>query len=395
MKQVAIVGFGMGTETLTAEGLCAIEQADVLIGARRLAMQLEHLGKPFFAEYEAEAVANIIRDSWAQYFCVLVSGDTGFYSAATGLCEAVSEYAPTLIPGISSLSYFFARLGLSWQDAALVSCHGRKGNLVDTVRRSALTFALTGGNTEELGKSLEDAGFGELTVHVGENLGMREERIFTLSASGLAAAGIGNLTVLLVENPGHDSRIRFGIPDREFLRGNVPMTKAEVRAATMSKLAISPDEVCCDIGAGTGSVTVEMALAAYKGRVYALDHKQEAIDLAQANCRAFHIGNVTPILGAVPEALEALPPMDAAFIGGSSGRLGEIMDALLAKNPYVRMVVNAVTLETLQAAMEAYTAHGITPEIVQIGATRIKAVGAFHMLDACSPVFILSGGGNG
>lgn len=395
MKQVTIAGLGMSAGTLTAEGLRAVEQADVLIGAPRLIAQFEKLDKPSFAEYEPEAVARLVNGHESRCFCVLVSGDTGFYSAADGLCAALKDCSLTLIPGVSSLSYFFAKLMRPWQDAAVISCHGRRANLVEAVRRSRLTFILTGGNAAVLGEELIRAGFGDLTVHVGENLGMPQERILALPVSGLPATETGNLAVLLVENPGCDSRVRCGISDGEFIRGGVPMTKAEIRAVTMSKLAIRPKAVCCDIGAGTGSVTVEMALAAYEGQVYALDKNQEAIRLVTANCRAFHIGNVAPVLGEAPEALETLPPLDAAFIGGSSGRLGEIFDALLVKSPRIRIAVNAVTLETLHEAAEAFAAHNIVPDILQIGVAYAKPAGSRHMLQAGSPVFILCGGGNG
>ena len=395
MKQVTIVGLGMSADTLTAEGLRAVEQADVLIGASRLIAQFERLGKPSFAEYTPEKVACVVNGHGNARFCVLVSGDTGFYSAAEGLCNALKDCSPTLIPGVSSLSYFFARLMRPWQDAAVISCHGRRANLVDAVRRNRLTFALTGGNMAALADDLANAGFGELTAYIGENLGFPQERILTLPVSGISASQIDSLAVLLVENPGYDRRVRFGIPDGEFIRGDAPMTKAEVRAVTMSRLAVIPEAVCWDIGAGTGSVAVEAALAAYEGQVYALDKNEEALRLVQANCRAFHIGNVTPVLGEAPEALEKLPAPDAAFIGGSSGRLREIFDVLLMKNPGVRIAVNAVTLETVHEATEAFETRGIAPDIIQIGVTRAKPVGSLHMLQAGSPVFILSGGGNG
>lgn len=394
MKQVTIAGLGMGAGTLTAEGMDAVEQADVLIGAPRLVAQFKKLGKPSFAEYAPDAVARFVNGHESGRFCVLVSGDTGFYSAADGLCAALKDCSLTLIPGVSSLSYFFAKLMRPWQDAAVISCHGRRANLVEAVRRNRLTFALTGGNAAVLGAELIRAGFGELAVHIGENLGTPQERILALPVSGLPAAGTGSLAVLLVENPGCDSRVRCGIPDGEFIRGGVPMTKAEVRAVTMSKLALRPKAVCCDIGAGTGSVTVEMALAAYEGQVYSLDKSEEAIRLVTANCRAFHIGNVTPVLGEAPEALETLPPLDTAFIGGSSGRLGEIFGALLIKNPCIRIIVNAITLETVHEAVESFTAHGIAPDIMQIGVAHTKPIGNRHMLQAGSPVFILCGGGN-
>lgn len=394
MKHVAIVGLGMSANTLTAEGLRTVEQADVLIGAPRLTAQFERLGKLSFAEFAPQAVADIVDEHEHARFCVLVSGDPGFYSAAEGLCAALTECSVSVVPGVSSLSYLFARLKRPWQDAKLVSCHGRSANLVDAVRRNQLTFVLTGGNMARLGEELIEAGFGRLTAWVGENLGMPDERILTAPVSTLPAAGIGRLAVLLVENPGCDGRVRFGIPDEEFVRGDVPMTKCEVRAVTMSRLSLRPTAVCCDVGAGTGSVTVEMALAAYEGRVYALDTSEQAVSLIRANCRAFHVGNVTPVLGSAPEALEGLPAPDAAFIGGSAGRFGEVFETLLIKNPRVRIVVNAVTLETVHEATEAFAAHGIVPEIVQLGAVRAKPVGNRHMLQAGSPVFIFSGDGH-
>lgn len=393
MKQVTIVGLGMSADTLTAEGLCAVQQADVLIGAPRLIEQFKSLHKPAFAEYTPEAVAHVLDENEGERFCVLVSGDTGFYSAADGLCATLKGYPLTLLPGISSLSYLFARLLRPWQEVAIVSCHGRRANLVDTVRRNRLTFALTGGNMKELGDELTNAGFGELTAYIGENLGLAQERILMLPVSRLSTAGIGKLAVLLVENLKPDNRVRFGIPDGEFIRGDdVPMTKSEVRAVTMSRLALRPQAVCCDIGAGTGSVTVEMALAAYEGRVYAVDKSEEAIRLVTANCRAFCLGNVTPVLGSAPEVLEALPPVDAVFIGGNAGRLREIFDALLVKNPLTHIVVNAVTLETLHEATQAFAVHRIACEITQLSVTRTTPVGSLHMLKPCSPVFILSGG---
>ena len=394
MKKVTIVGLGMSADTLTTEGLRAVHKADILIGAPRLIAQFEALCKPSFAEYVPEKVAHFINESENMSFCILVSGDTGFYSAADGLCSVLKGCELSVIPGVSSLSYFFARLMRPWQDVTAVSCHSRRPNLVDIVRRSRLTFALTGGNIAELGDELTHAGFGSLTAYIGENLGLPEERLLTLPVSGLSAAGTGGLTVLLVENPGHDNRVRFGIPDEEFIRGEVPMTKAEVRAVAMSRLALSPKAVCCDIGAGTGSVTVEMALAAYEGRVYALDKNEEAIQLVSANCHAFHLGNVTPELGEAPGALTHLPPMDAAFIGGSSGKLSEIFDILIKRNPHVKVVINAVTLETLHEATQSFATHGIVPHIIQISVTRAKPIGNRHMLQAGSPVFILSGGQN-
>ncbi len=393
MKHVTIVGIGMSIDTVTQDGLRAIQCADVLVGAQRMLDAFAALQKMVYAEYAPNRVADTISACGHARFAVLVSGDTGFYSAAEGLTAMLADYNVTIIPGVSSLSYFFARIKQPWQDVKLLSCHGRDANVTDAVRRNRLTFVLTGGNADALAARLAETGFGDLAAHVGENLGLPGERILSLHVSELANTKIGTLSVLLVENPAFDARIRCGIPDDEFVRGDVPMTKSEVRAVTLSRLSLKPTDICCDIGAGTGSVTVEMALAAYEGCVFAIDREEDALELTRQNCKAFHIGNVFPILGDAPDVLAGLPKLNAAFLGGSGGRMRDIVSALLRNNPDIRIVTNAVALESVAAALDAFREHGLVPEIVQISCAHAKAMGALHMMTAQNPVFIVSGGG--
>ncbi|MBQ1460114.1 MAG: precorrin-6Y C5,15-methyltransferase (decarboxylating) subunit CbiT, partial [Oscillospiraceae bacterium] len=181
--------------------------------------------------------------------------------------------------------------------------------------------------------------------------------------------------------------------DGEFVRGEVPMTKAEIRAISMSKLLPRPDDVCCDVGCGTGSVTVEMALAAWRGHVYAIDKNEEAVALTERNCAAFHLGNVTVRHGGAPEALNDLPPLDVVFVGGSGKNMDAIFDAVLGKNPRAHIVVNAIALESVQAALNAFAAHGLAAEVVQVGVAAAKTVAGLHMMMAQNPIFIISGGG--
>lgn len=394
MKTVRIIGVGMGPDTVTGEGMAALRSAELLLGAPRLLAGFAGLNKPMAAEYAPAQVAAQVRGTGAAEIAVLVSGDVGFFSAAQGLTRVLDFCRVELVPGVSSLHYFFARLGRPWQGAAVLSCHGRQAPLVETVRRNGETFVLTGGNLPELGRALTEAGFGSLTVQVGEDLGLPTERLRTCRAEDLAGLAASSLTVLLVENPDPDSRCPTGLPDEAFQRGQVPMTKAEVRAVILSKLALRPEAICADIGAGTGSVTVEMALSAWRGRVYAVERGQEGADLIRENCRRFHVGNVTTLLGTAPEALADLPPLDAAFIGGSGGRMGAILDAVLGKNPAARVVVSAIALETVQQTMEAFARYGIQPEIVQVSVARTRPTGGLHLLMAQNPIFLLCGGGD-
>jgi precorrin-6Y C5,15-methyltransferase (decarboxylating) len=405
MKKLVLLGTGMGPDSLTAEGRNALAEAELWFGAPRLLEIFTPLfagaagPKVFFPFYRAEEIIAALEGRTENSIAVLVSGDTGFYSAAAGLYGAFQNYkqskAPDLalrvLPGISSASAFFARLGLPWHDAALLSCHGRDAAaLTGTVRRSRHTFCLTGNNAADLGEALCQAGYGALTVHTGENLGSPAERVRTISAEELSRLELPPLSVLAVVNDEPDDSIRFGLSDAAFDRSEgIPMTKSEIRAIALAALNLRPGDICYDIGAGTGSVTVEMALAAYRGRVYAVERRGDALPLIARNLRRFHLGNVSVVEGEAPDALEGLPGADAVFIGGSGGRLGEIVSLLQSKNPRVRMVIAAISLETAAAALAVLP----DAELTQVFAARSKKAGGSRLLMAQNPVMIIRAGG--
>lgn len=393
MKYVTIVSVGLGEDTLTPQARRAIDEAQVLFGAPRLVSRFGGSGKRCEPFYTAQEIAPVLSQYESGSFAVLVSGDAGFYSAARRLRRELSGCQVQTLAGVSSLNAFAAHLGKSWQDCALVSCHGRDGALVDAVRRNENTFALTGGNVPELAALLCKAGFGALKVHVGEALGQKQERVRTATVQELGAWQVSPLTVLWIENPAADSRVRFGIEDERFVRGDVPMTKSPVRAVTMSRLALRPTDVCWDVGCGTGSVTVEMALAAWQGQVCAVDKSAAAVELTEQNCDAFHLGNVTTVQGDAPRALAAFPAPDAVFIGGSGKHMAEIFEAVWQKNPRARVAVNAIALESAQTAVQCFTDRGIEPELLQLAVSAGRAAGGVHMLIGQNPIYLISGGG--
>jgi len=394
MKKVTIIGIGLGAGTMTPVAREAIEQAEVLFGAPRVLELCKDMPIPSYPYCLPDDVAALIGSENAREFAVLVSGDVGFYSAAAGLCDALAEHDLRFVPGISTVSAFFARLKLPWQDAAFVSAHGRKANVVDTVRRNRLTFCLTGNNANEIGTALCKAGFGHIQTHIGENLGTEQEQVCETVVKALVQRDFPSLTVLLFVNERFDDRTPCGLPDSYFSRlAGIPMTKSEIRAVILSKLGLRPADICWDIGAGTGSVTAEMALFAYCGHVYAVERREAAISLIEQNCAFFHLGNVTALCGEAPVVLETLPVPDAVFIGGSGGELSAIIFSVLAKNPDARIVVTAVTVETVSTALAAFSQAGLEPEIVQINVARGNQVGGLHLMEAQNPVTILSAGG--
>lgn len=169
------------------------------------------------------------------------------------------------------------------------------------------------------------------------------------------------------------------------------MTKREVRAAALSLLEVEEDDVLWDVGAGTGSVSVELALLARRGRVYAVERKGEALSLICANRTRFGAWNLVPVRGTAPAALEDLPGPDGVFVGGSGGELDAILAAALGKNPRVRLCVSAIALETLSAAAAAFAARGLEAQVTQIWAARSKGAGGLNLMMGQNPVWLISG----
>lgn len=393
--EITIIGMGMGNpDQLTLEGARALERAQAVIGAPRL---LEGLGcqAPCYPEILAGEIARRIRTLDCQRVCVVFSGDIGFYSGAKKLYPLLEGHSVHTVPGVSSLQYFAARLRRPWQSIHPVSGHGVACDPVGEVSVRRETFFLTGGEFTPavLCQALTQAGLGQLSVTVGERLSYPEEIITSGTAAQLAQREFAPLSVVLVDNPAA-ARDSIHLPDSAFVRGDVPMTKEEVRSVILGKLRLHPGETAWDIGAGTGSVSVEMARAAFPGMICAVERGEEGCALIRENCRRLGVWNLRCVFGEAPGILEDLPVPDAVFVGGSGGELEGILKAALEKNPAVRIVISAITLETLgRAASLLDTLPFVEVDAVQISAAKVRRTGEYHMFSGQNPVFILSGEG--
>lgn len=393
--QVTLAGLGCGTgATITAEVQEALAQADFLTGAARLLDQLpEGPSSRRESAVNPREIIKLLLASGCQNACVLYSGDSGFYSGARSLLPLLAEEGieVRVLPGISSVQHLAAKLGRPWQDWVLRSAHGVECDAVEAVCQGRPACFLTGGalGPGELCRQLAEAGLENLPVTVGETLSYPEERVSRATAAEFAGRTYAPLSVLLAEAAPILPRRSPGIPDGAFLRGNVPITKQEVRSAALGKLAVGPEDVCWDIGAGTGGVSVELALQSKA--VWAVERNPEALELLRANRERFRAWNLRPVEGAAPEALDALPKPDAVFVGGSGGELPRILQAVHDANPNARICVSAIALETLHTALETLTALDWETEVTQIAVTRGKPAGPLHLLTAQNPVFLITG----
>ena len=390
---VVLIGIGVGSDGMTLRAAEKLRRADVVIGARRMLDSVDTAGKDTVEEYRSERIVSFLEGSDYRRAAVLLSGDTGFYSGAKGILERIDRgrFDVEVECGTSSLSYLCARMGTVWQDAFLASAHGRRANLVSICSTHPKVFTLLtdGDSVHAMCRELFDHGMNSLKVTVGQDFGMAGERVVSGTPSEMLDETFGSLCVAMIENPSPDDRVTHTISDDMFLRGDAPMTKSEVRTLSVQKLWLKADSIVYDVGAGTGSVSIEMAMAAYNGMVYAIEKDEEAASLIELNRRKFRTPNLEVVRGTAPEAFEGLPAPTHAFIGGSSGNLRHIIEGLLALNPDIRMVVNSVTLETLSDVMACVKELGLAEEeTVQVSVARTRKLGRYHLLNAQNPVFI-------
>lgn len=393
--KIFVVGAGLGEQQyLTAYARDCIKNADVVLTTKRIYEKL-HTLNPNTLSLEIGAFAPfLLEHTEYERAVVLASGDIGFYSIAKTLKEKLKGHELEFISGISSLQYLTAKLQIPYDDLHIISVHGRENTVIPSVCYHKKTFALTGGKykADDVIKALDAVGLGDVLVTVGENLSDENERIITGKAKALLGYTFDNLAVMLIENEAF-VKPQSQIKDSEFIRGKSPMTKEAVRLLSIAKLDVSPEEAVCDIGAGTGSVAIELARKAYGNTVFALEKDAEACGLIGENIKKFGAYNVRVLHTLAPNGMEELPKIDKAFIGGSSGNLAQIVLALREKNPLVKIVVNAITLETLQEATACFTAENFDTEIICVNIARSEQVGKYHMMKGENPIYIITAQG--
>ena len=397
---VDILGIGPGNcDAMTKEVYQAIKQADCLIGARRMLTAVAAPCQPVHDAIAPGDIADFIL-AHREYrdFAVVMSGDVGFFSGTKKLLPLLEACEVKVLPGLSSLVYLCARLKISYEDVFTTSVHGRQHNIVPDVRSHSRVFVLVGGENgmQELCRSLTGAGLGSVQVSIGERLSYPDEKITQGTAESLAEGAYEALSVALIENDCPDAVVTHGLPDNMFQRGAgadgvVPMTKSEVRAVCLSKLQLTERSVCWDIGAGTGSVAIEMALQAKKGQVYAIERKSTAVELLNLNKEKFFAENLFVISGCAPAACLELPVPSHAFIGGSSCNMREILALLLDKNPNIRIVATAISLESIAELTSCMKEFAWSEtEVISVQIAYDKKAGAYHLMTGQNPIYIFT-----
>lgn len=408
---IILSGAGMGNANcLTKEVEKAINEADILLGSERILKNFTKQEKlPYYKADQIIPYLHNIQEKMLyedKKVVVLFSGDSGFYSGCQHLYKALEEEIKIshlnaslhILSGISSVAYLASCIGESYQDAAIYSIHGKKlCNFLHRIKCSPKTFLLVSGvkDINWLGKLLEQANMSECEIVTGYQLSYKEQRIEKYTPAACCELKDEGLYTCFIKNPyAIKKRLVHGIADSEFIRGQVPMTKEEVREVSICKLRLYEEAVVYDIGSGTGSIAVEIASLSENIQVYAVEQKKEAVALIERNKEKAGLQNITVVNKAAPAGLSNLPMATHTFIGGSGGHLKEILAKLRQINPKMRVVITAVSIKTLCEIKEIlsisdnFNKNIQKEEVVQLQVNRAKKTGNYHLMQSENPVWI-------
>lgn len=389
-RTITLAGAGPGDSYYRTEGFKrALEAADVVFGAPSVLDRGLDTGLNTVPFYETQKILEYL-DKHRELFSpmVIYSGDISLSSGALKAAPVFEEngYEVRKIPGISSVALFAARLGVALEDARIVSAHGRECNIPGYALKNKHLFVLT----TDAKKAAETALMlcDKYKVFAGCELGTDKEKLLEVNKD--SASEISGKVLLYICNESYDtSKAAAALSDEDITRGEVPMTKEEIRALSVRKLELTPGSVFYDIGAGTGSVSLEAALQSPDIRVYSYERNPKALELLQENKKKFGLWNMTIIPGEVPDSIGKEPVPDRVFIGGSGKRLPDILEKIKSLNKEARIVINCGTLETLSELVQLSGDMGFSDmEVIQVSVTGYKQRGAYHLADAHNPIFI-------
>ncbi|MCI5568797.1 MAG: precorrin-6A reductase [Lachnospiraceae bacterium] len=405
--KISLIGCGMGDpETMTVEAKKALMSAELVFGAKRLLNSASEK-QTVYPYYMSKDIIPVIKEL-KRNAAVLFSGDTGFYSGSRKLMEALEEEIKDeglnaevkIYPGISSISYLAARFGMGWEDAFIFSTHGKGESslwirsFLQAVNIHKKVFAIFSGidDIKTASEAIKAQKPADCRMLIGYRMSYDDQEYYDIDVNdGLELEKEGLYSAFILNAEASNEKLQTSISDGEFIRGKVPMTKEEVREISISKLGLSKNAVVYDIGSGTGSVAVEMALRAPDSEIFAVECKDEAVGLINKNKEHFKAGNIDVVKGEAPDVIKDLPAPTHVFIGGSRGRLTEIIGAVFEKNPEAHIVINAVSLETIKEFADIEKKFAVSDmEIVSMQIARSRRLGEHHLMQSENPIWICS-----
>jgi precorrin-6Y C5,15-methyltransferase (decarboxylating) len=405
--KVCIIGVAPGgASSLLPEARRLVKQAEIVFGGKRLLdMFPSPTGEKITIRNNLAEVTDLIkRNLGYKRMVVLASGDPGFYGIASYLTDKLGKDSVEIVPNVSAMQLAFARIKESWENAVFASVHSRPiEDIVETVRSNHKIGIFTDDEhtPANIARVLLEHGVDGYQAYVCQNLGSKDEKVIETDLPGLCQVKSSplNILILLRVQPkppeGTHSPRRLGIPDEEFHQRRPKaglITKREVRAVSLAKMHLTDESVLWDIGAGSGAVSIEASFLARKGRIYAIEKNDADVAIIKKNLRKFQSPNIEVVHTFAPDSLDKLPDPTAVFIGGSGGRMEEILDVVGHRlKPGGRIVINVVALENLSAAVNALKARGFAPDVTLVNVARSTSIMKLTRFEALNPVFVVTG----
>jgi len=405
--KVHIVGVAPdGASSLLSEARRLVNRAEIVFGGKRLLDMFPSLtGETIIIKNNLADVTDLIRLNLGhKRIIVLASGDPDFYGIAKHLTNELGKDIVEIIPNVSAMQLAFARIKESWDDATFVSVHSRPiEDIVETVRSNHKIGIFTDDEhtPATIAKVLLEHGIDGYRAYVCQNMGRKDEKVIATNLPGLGEMECSPLNILILlrvqpKKPAGALCPRWlGMPDEEFYQRTPKeglITKQEVRAVSLSKLRLTDESVLWDIGAGSGAVSIEASYLVRKGHIYAMEKNDADVAIIRKNLQKFHVPNVEVVQAFAPDNLDGLPAPTAVFIGGSGGRMEEILDVVCHRlKPGGRIVINIIALDNLGTAVNALKVRGFVTEITLVNVARSTSVMELTRFAALNPVFVVTG----
>jgi len=398
---ITIIGTGVSPDDLTARQRSLIEAADILVGGRRLLEPFDDLEcQRRVIDKDLKGLGDFLEEKMADHaIVVLTSGDPLFFGIGAFLVRRLGADRVAVLPNVSAVAAAFARIGEAWQEARVVSLHGRSrtGELLRHLA-SGETVAVYTDPTRGpswLADLLKSNALSDVSMTVLESLGTDEEKITRTVPEEASALAFADLNVVIL-TPDPMRRLQAplfpGMPDHHFAHENGLITKSEVRAVSLSRLRLFDRAVFWDLGAGSGSVSIEAGLFVTRGEIYSVEQKPERIRDIRTNRSRFGIGNLEVVQARLPNGLTDLPDPDRVFIGGGGKALTDIIRAAADRlKPRGIVVVNTVLVDNLTGALQTLEALGLRTDMLQIQVSRGKPMPFSRRMEAANPVWVVTG----
>ena len=421
---IYIIGLGIeGKSSLSQRALKLVEKAHLLVGGRRhLACFPEFKGKKVIIGSRLNDIVKTLNPKSAirnpKPAVVLATGDPNFFGIADFMIKNFGKNAVEIIPNVSTVQEAFARVKENWNDARFLSVHGRNrsqksevrsqerdtlGNIVDEIvcYDKVGIFTDPDNTPSKIAKAMIDKGIKDYRTYVCEDLGTDNEKITEGTLAQITRKKFSPLNVMLLIKKGQGKVLPtpnsqlptfFGIPNSELSHSKGMITKEEIRVISLSKLKLKTDNITWDIGAGSGSLSIEAAMLTNNGKVFAVEKDVVRIRHIEKNKKKFNAANLEIIHKNAPHGLKNLPAPDAVFIGGGGKDVAKILDACSKRlKQGGRIIVNAITLETLAAAAGFFKSKGWNTETISVNIAKTKDVASLHLFNAYNPVFVVVG----